>query len=209
MFSIDCGLRVSKERPGGVAAHHEPAQAILHPRFCNQQAESHASLKFRGIVREHGASTHREMPCIWCYRHQVLTILSFGDCSRTGAVDQRIILQIEILEELRKKKRLWIFGRSDQQGTAGNPRRKDSGWWGWPALTMPTPPVAWLPGWSGPFESTSSSTLNQPQSTILRRVKSTFKRILQSLSFSPRSTAFHQRHGACTLRQLQDGAGTH
>jgi hypothetical protein len=39
MFYIDCGLLCSKERPGGVSAHHEPAQAILHLRFCNQQAE--------------------------------------------------------------------------------------------------------------------------------------------------------------------------
>ena len=56
------------------------------------------------------------------YCDQVLTILSFGECSGPERDVWRINLRMEILAELHKKKRLWIFGRSDQQGTAGNLR---------------------------------------------------------------------------------------
>ncbi len=68
------------------------------------------------------------MPCELCYRDQVLTILSIGECSGPELDVWRIILEMEILAELHKKKRLWIFGRSDQQGTAGNPRENGQ-WW--------------------------------------------------------------------------------
>jgi hypothetical protein len=78
-------------------------------------------------IREHAASTHREMPCALRYRHQVLTIVSFGECSGPELDVGRIILQMEILAELHEKKRLWICARSDQQGTPGNLRGKFRG----------------------------------------------------------------------------------
>ncbi len=111
-----------KSGRGGVSARLEPAQAILHLRFCNQQAGISCISRIPEDIREHVASAHREMPCELCYRDQVLTILSFGECSGPELDVWRIILKMEILAELHKKKRLWIFGRSDQQGTAGNPR---------------------------------------------------------------------------------------
>jgi hypothetical protein len=65
------------------------------------------------------------MHCRWCYRVQVLTILSLGDGSVPELVDENNSGR-EILVVLHKKKRLWIGGRSDQQGMAGNLRPKTS-----------------------------------------------------------------------------------
>jgi hypothetical protein len=55
----------------------------------------------------------------------VLTILSLGDGSVPELVDENNSGR-EILVVLPKKKRLWIDGRSDQQGMAGNLRPKSS-----------------------------------------------------------------------------------
>lgn len=125
MFCIDCGLLNSKERSGSVSAHHEPAQAILHLRFCNQQAENSCSSRTPKDPRAHGASTHCEMPCKWYYRYQLLTILSLGDAQdRSLLFGLRRILGREILVVLCARKRGCGFTRrSDQQGMAGNLRR--------------------------------------------------------------------------------------
>ena len=122
MFSIDCDLLNSKERLDGVSAHHEPAQAIHHLRFCNQQAEIHVTRGSRKIVE-----SMLQVCIVRCLADGVIVIGCLPFCRwamlKTGL--SRIILAREILVVLHTRKRGCGFpGRSDQQGMAGNPRKE-------------------------------------------------------------------------------------
>lgn len=117
MFSIDCDLLNSKERLDGVSAHHEPAQAIHHLRFCNQQAEIHATRGSRKIVE-----SMLQVCIVRCLADCVIVIGCLPFCRwamlKTG-LSRRILAREIFGGAAHKKKRLWIFQTLGPTGHGG------------------------------------------------------------------------------------------
>ena len=115
-FTLTAVFLNSKERLGGVSAHHEPAQAILHLRFCNQQGGSSCISKGpRRDLREHLARHIIKMACDNVVVNQVLTILSLGDLlDRSLSLTKRRILERNLVARHDKKRIVDLQKRSGQ-----------------------------------------------------------------------------------------------